>query len=117
MIKHINSYKFALVGIREIFLNHLNFRIEVAAAIVVTIFGILFKLNSIEWIIIIFTISFVLITESLNTAIETACDAIDQNYNKYIKYAKDISAGAVLISSIASVIIGLIIFIPHLTNT
>jgi len=112
--KHLKSYSYALAGIKEIFLKHLNFAIELCVAILVVMAGILFKLTPTEWAIIILTIALVLAIESLNTAIEFACNAIDRNYNKDIKFAKDIAAGAVLIVSVASVAIGLIIFLPHI---
>lgn len=52
--------------------------------------------------------------EALNTAIEKLSDIVSPEKDDRIRIVKDISAGAVLISSIVAVVIGLIIFIPHL---
>jgi undecaprenol kinase len=112
--KHINSYKYAVIGIKEIFMSQQNFQIEVLIAIIVIVLGAIFKISQIEWIIITFTIFFVLICEGINSAIEEVCNALDKNYNEHIKYAKDVCSGMVLLSATASVIVGIIIFLPYI---
>ena len=59
-------------------------------------------------------IIFVIVAELFNTVIEHICDFIQPNYSKKIKIIKDISAAAVLISVLNAIIIGCIVFIPHL---
>mgnify|MGYP001618136644 FL=1 len=66
--------------------------------------------------IIIFLIGFVIAVELTNTAIETVVDAFTDKEHPGAKLAKDISAGAVLIASITSAIIGMIIFLPYLNG-
>ncbi len=56
----------------------------------------------------------VLISETINSAIEALCDTVTQDFKINVKYAKDVSAGAVLVSSLLSVITGLIIFLPYI---
>ena len=55
----------------------------------------------------------VFISETINSAIEALCDTVSLEYKVNIKYAKDVSAGAVLVSALVSVITGLIVFIPY----
>jgi len=52
--------------------------------------------------------------EVLNSAIEALCDTVSQDFKVNIKYAKDVSAGAVLISALVSIITGLIVFLPYI---
>lgn len=59
-------------------------------------------------------IAFVLIAETVNTAIENLCDLYSEDYHSKIKKIKDVAAGSVLIASIAAVVIGAIVFIPYL---
>lgn len=82
--------------------------------ILVIIFGIVFKINIIEWCICVMLFGLVISLELVNTAIEIVVDMITLEKNEKAKKAKDISASAVLISAISSAIIGLIIFIPKL---
>ena len=76
--------------------------------------GFLFHLNAYEWIEIIFAIFIVVITEAINTSIENLCNAVTMEQNDQIKKVKDIAAGAVLMSAITAVIIGLIVFLPKM---
>ena len=56
----------------------------------------------------------VFISESINSAIEALCDTVSSEYKVNIKYAKDVSAGAVLVSALVSVITGVIVLLPYL---
>ena len=82
--------------------------------LLVIIAGIILKITQAEWIVCIILFGFVITIELINTAIETTVDIAMPNINEKAKLAKDISAGAVLISAIISVIVGLIIFIPKI---
>lgn len=113
---HARSYKFALRGLIAIFLQQLNFRLELLISVLVITTGIIVKINSIEWIVIVFAISLVLIAEALNSAVEAICDAVSRDFHKEIRHAKDIAAGSVLLASIAAVIVGIIIFLPYIIN-
>ncbi|MFA5634121.1 MAG: diacylglycerol kinase family protein [Candidatus Dojkabacteria bacterium] len=103
-------------GIRLIFKNERNFRIDLVVAIVVIILGFLFKISHTDWIAISLVISMVFISETINSAIEALCDTVSLEYKVNIKYAKDVSAGAVLVSALVSVITGLIVFVPYIVE-
>ena len=82
--------------------------------ILVIICGFIFHLSITEWLICILLFALVISLELVNTAIEAVVDLCSPDYHELAKYAKDVAAGSVLISAIASVVIGLIIFIPKL---
>ena len=76
--------------------------------------GIYYRLTLSEWYGVVFSATLVLIAESLNSAIEKSCDAITTQRHGAIRYAKDVSAGAVLITAIAAVIVGTLVFLPYI---
>lgn len=113
--KNPTFFKALKNSLRGIFLSVIkerNIKIQLVMAVIAIICGFIFKISMIEWSILVITIFLVLITESLNTAIEITVDMITNEYNEKAKNIKDIAAGAVLLSAISSVIVGLIIFLP-----
>ena len=108
------SFKFAFKGIVDFFQTEHNAIIHLVIAIAVIGLGIWLSISWFEWIIIICLIGMVFMAELFNTAIEKLGDSITQEYNENIKKAKDLSAAAVLIAALTSVLTGLIIFIPKL---
>ena len=101
-------------GIRLIFKNERNFRIDILFALLVIVAGILFEISHLDWIALSLVISMVFISETINSAIEALCDTVSTEYKVNIKYAKDVSAGAVLVSALVSVITGIIVFLPYI---
>ena len=110
----VNSFKYAFEGILSALKTEQNLKIHFIVVILVIIAGIVFKITKAEWIVCIILFGFVITTELINTAIETTVDIAMPQKNDKAKLAKDISAGAVVISAITSVIVGLIIFVPYL---
>lgn len=108
------SFNHAMDGI-EFAINHeRNLKIEIMMGIIASILGFILNINIIEWAIIILVISMVICLELINTAIERAVDLTTKEYKELAKAAKDVSAGAVLVMSMFSVIIGIIIFLPKI---
>jgi len=117
--KNVSFYKslnHAWSGLKVIFHDERNFRRDLVIALCVIIAGILFNISHFEWIAISLVISAVLISEALNSVIEAICDTISCDFRLNIKYAKDVSAGAVLVSAIVSIITGLLIFMPYILD-
>ncbi len=112
----IDSFKYALQGIKEAFNGEQNIKIHILFSILVLIFGIILKISYTDWLIVLLLIGLVIMAEFFNTAIEYVTDLASPNVSEKAKYAKDISAGAVLVIAITSAIIGLIIFIPKLID-
>ena len=110
--KLINSFKCAIQGIKQAVKTERNVKIHITIMILVIIAGIVLKINTQEWIICIILFGLVISLELVNSAIEATVDIAMPEINEKAKVAKDVAAGAVLVSAIASAIIGLIIFIP-----
>lgn len=103
------SFGHALRGMKEAFETQPNFRIHIFSAAVITIISLWLDITAIEWVFIIMSIMFVIVSELLNTAVEFFADLVQRKYNLTVKIIKDISAAAVLISVINAIIIGIVI--------
>jgi len=114
ILKRIESFGFAFNGLKILIKEEHNSRIHLFVAIVIVIVSFIFQISSSEWILILFSISFVLVTEIINSAIENISDFISPEKHNSIKKIKDLAAAAVLISSITALIVGLIIFLPKI---
>ena len=110
----LSAFHNAIRGILIAFKNERNLQVQMVIATVVIVAGIVFELNITEWAIISISISFVIVTEMLNTAIENTLNRISLEEHPLTRNAKDVAAGAVLISCIAAVVIGCLIFIPKI---
>lgn len=110
----INSFKYAFEGIFSGLKTERNLKIHFSIMILVIILGIMLKISKVEWMICIILFGLVISLELVNTAIENTVDLITEEKNPKAKISKDVAAGAVLVSAISSLIIGLIIFIPKI---
>ncbi|MDN4754635.1 diacylglycerol kinase family protein [Porphyromonadaceae bacterium W3.11] len=108
------SFRYAFRGIFHGVKSEYNLQIHTLALLLVIIFGFIFQVTRIEWLLLLLCIALVFSLELINSAIETLADEVSQEYSELIKRAKDYSAGAVLFAAIIAAIIGLIIFIPYL---
>ena len=112
MRNRINSFMYALRGIKRATQSEVNIKIHLTIAILVIICGFLFQISTTEWLVVLLCFGLVLSMEVMNTAIETVVDLVSPNQHKLAGRAKDLAAGAVLIAAIFAAISGLIIFIP-----
>lgn len=110
------SFRFAFEGLKEAIFNEPNFQIHTLVGFAALMFGIMLGLTRTEWVIIVFTIAFVLILELFNTAIEKIVDLVNPNIHPKAKIAKDVSAAAVLLSAMVSVFVGIVIFVPKIIH-
>ena len=110
------AFYFAFSGIRNAFKSELNLQLQLIIALVVISAGFYFSISKLEWSLILFCICLVIALEMFNSAIEKQCDLYTKEHNQKIKYIKDVCAGAVLITSIVSAIIGSMIFWPYLVK-
>lgn len=110
ILKQIHSFSYAISGIFSVFNSESHMRFHLIATIYVVAFALKFySLSTQEWVLLVLTISSVWVAEIINTAIERLCDAVTKEYSKTIKFVKDASAGAVLITAIAAVAIAFIL--------
>lgn len=112
----IISFQHALSGIIWAIKTEKNMRIHFCMMVMVILFGFILHIHLLEWIICIILFGLVIAAECFNTSVEKIVDLCSPNYNQLAKIAKDLSAGAVLIFAIISVIVGLIIFLPKVVK-
>ncbi len=113
--KLINSFNYAFQGIIYTLRTQRNMRIHVVVSAVVLLMSLFFRLNRWEMMVLFVTITMVIAAEMVNTAIEATIDLMTDQYNIFAKIAKNVAAGAVLITSLNAVIIGYLLFASHLT--
>jgi diacylglycerol kinase (ATP) len=112
----IRSFKFAFVGIWTMLKSQQNAWIHIFATIVVVIAGIVLRISSGEWCWLVLAIVAVWMAEALNTAFEFLADVASPEFHPLVKKAKDVAAGAVLISAIGAIVIGIIVFGPYILS-
>jgi len=114
--KFKSSLKCAIRGLKYVLRNERNFRIELIVAIFVIFSSIIFRIKNWEFIVVIFLITWVLVTELMNTLVERVVDILEPRVHPFARLIKDIMAGVVLTSAIMSFLVGLFIFLPHIYN-
>ena len=113
-MSHHVSFKHALDGLKHAFLTQPNFRIHLVVTGLVLISALILRLPRLEWLMLLFAITLVLVAEMVNTSLEATTDLLAPQHHPQAKIAKDVAAGMVLLTVILSVIIGTFIFLPHL---
>lgn len=108
------SFHYAFEGIRHCFRNERNIRIHFSIGLLVILAGLLIGVSTVEMAILCVTIAVVIGGEMVNTAMENVVDLLSPEYHPLAKIVKDVVAGTVLVLCFFAVIVGLLIFIPHL---
>ena len=106
----IDSFNFAFEGIIHVLRTQRNLRIHFAVAVAVLILALIVDVTKMELIALLISVTFVLIAEMLNTAVEAAIDIATTSFDPMAKLAKDIAAGAVLIAAVNALAVGYIVF-------
>jgi diacylglycerol kinase (ATP) len=106
----LESFNFAFEGVIHVLRTQRNMRIHFAVALIVLIWALVAGVSKLELIALLLAISFVLIAEMLNTAIEGAIDVATTSFDPMAKLAKDIAAGAVLIATVNAIAVGYLVF-------
>ena len=110
----LKSVGFAVRGALLLVRTEASIKVQVGITIVVTLAGFYFNISTTEWLFQIFAIGLVMGVEGINTAIEKISDYIQPKFDEKIGVIKDVSAGAVMLVSIAASIIGVIIYFPKI---
>ena len=105
---------FAVNGFRIAFRYHPNIQRQLIIGVTAVALGVVMKISSIEWMILTVTITMVFLAEFMNTVIEEVVNLMTSEYHLQAKVAKDVAAGMVLLTSIMSIIIGILLFGPKL---
>jgi len=114
MNKFLRGFGYAFEGIAYTLRTQRNFRIHLVISAIVIVAGVYFRLSPVEWAVIALTIGLVLSMELLNTMAEMAVDLLTRSHHPLAKAAKDVGAGAVLVTAVAAVAVGAAIFGPRL---
>ena len=122
--KKLIGFSYALNGIKSAFSTERNLKIHGCAAVIVLIFAYIFRFSRQEYLVLILTIGLVMVAELVNTAIEATVDLVCNEilkeqlkldgYSEKAKLAKDVGAGAVLLATVASCVIGAMLFLPKI---
>jgi len=110
----IRSFRFAFEGLNSFFATQHNAVIHLLMTILAFVAALFFNVSKAETVAIVIAAGFVWAAELFNTAIEKLADTISEDFHPSIKFIKDVSAAAVLISAIAAFITGAIIFLPKI---
>lgn len=105
------SFKHAFEGIGTALKQEPNLKFHFLAGVVTILISSFLKISTLEWIIIIILIGFVIAVELTNTAIEAVVDNFTDKNHPGAKLAKDISAGAVLVAALTATIVGVLVWL------
>ncbi len=112
--RRIRSFGYALTGLRIAWREEANIRIEVAFALLASALGVALEIAPAEWLVLFVWFALVLAAEAFNTALEELCDMLRTTHDPHVAKIKDLSAAAVLITSIGAFVSGIVIFVPRL---
>jgi len=110
----INGLLHAVHGVMHVFEHERNARVHLAFAMLAFLLGLVLKVSDVELAAVFLAVVIVFLAEIFNTVIERTLDLIDIEENPRIKLIKDMAAGAVLVAAVASTMIGIVIFGPHI---
>lgn len=110
----IRSLYHATCGILRMIRCQHNAWVHAAATVAVLCAALFFRISSSDWCWIILAIAIVWTAEALNTAFEFLADAASPEFHPLVRDAKDVAAGAVLLTAIAALVIGSIVFWPYI---
>jgi diacylglycerol kinase (ATP) len=112
----IDSFNYAFEGIIHVLRTQRNMRIHLAIGVAVIVLALVVNVTKIELIALLISITFVLIAEMLNSAVEGAIDIATTSFDPMAKLAKDIAAGAVLIAAMNAIAVGYLVFANKVAN-
>jgi len=112
----IRSGTHAVHGIIEMLRSQHNAWVHAVATLCVIVAGGIFGISTTQWCLLVLVVTIVWVAEGLNTAFEFLCDVASPEFHPLVKKSKDVAAGAVLLSAVGAIIVGLIIFIPYVIS-
>ncbi len=110
----LQAFRYAARGIVRMLQNEFNARVHAVATILVVALSLALHIDRTEWLVVILAIAAVWCAEGFNTAFEALCDVASPEYHPEVERAKDVAAGAVLITAIGAVAVGVLVFGPRL---
>ncbi len=110
----LRSFGHAFRGLKVLLQTQHNARIHALATVLAVAAGALLGISPAEWALIALAVVCVWASEALNTSIESVVDLVSPELHPLAAKAKDVAAGAVLVAAIGSVIVGVLVFGPHM---
>lgn len=110
----LKSFGFAWQGAADLLRNEHNSRVHLMATLMVFVLAFVFSVQRWEWAVLLLAVAGVWMAEALNTAVEYIADACHPEQHPLIKRAKDVAAAAVLFFAMAALLVGALVFVPHL---
>jgi undecaprenol kinase len=107
------SVQHAIHGLRHVYTHERSFRIQCRVAVVVLLAGLVVQFDVWEYILILLLCASVLTLEVLNSAVELVLDVLKPRLSAQVGVVKDMMAGAVLLVSLCSAVVGFLLFLPH----
>lgn len=114
--KFSSSLGWAVQGVVYALKNERHMKFHLAATLLVLLAGWWLTLTPWQWLMVVFAITLVWVTELLNTAIEAVVDMYTNHYHPLAKASKDVAAGAVLVAAINALVVAVVIFLPKLVK-
>ena len=114
--KFFRSFYYAFRGLVRLVQTEQNARIHLVAAIILGIASIAFKISHTEAAVLFFAVVLVFAIEIINTAIEKLLDVVHPESHSQIAFIKDALAGAVLIAAVIAIVVGFLVFYPHVRD-
>ena len=115
-ISLLQSFNYAFEGIIHVLRTQRNMKIHFTVAVLVLVAALFFNLDRLDVVALLVAISFVLIAEMINTALEYAIDIFTTRYDPLAKLAKDIAAGAVLIATVNALAVAYLVFYDNVSG-
>lgn len=112
----IRSFGYALAGLRFLVRTQHNAWIHLAATVAVIAAGLVLQVSNADWRWLVAAIAAVWVAEAINTALEQLCDLVSPGYDIAIEHAKDVAAGAVLVTAFGAAVIGVLVFWPYVAR-
>lgn len=113
---YFDSFRYALKGLQTVFQEERNMRTHVIFGTIVFLFTLFLPMTRLDWLWIIVSIFMVLVMEIWNTVVENLVDLVTEEFHPIAKKVKDMAAAAVMLTTVFSVIVGLIILLPKLID-
>jgi diacylglycerol kinase (ATP) len=114
MLPLIRSFGYAFAGLWHLLRTQRNAQIHLLVGACACALGLFLPLARWEWLALLLTSALVLAAEGFNTALEAAVDLAAPSQHPLAKVAKDVAAGTVLLCALAAVVVGCVVFLPHL---
>nr|BBH95628.1 hypothetical protein KTA_38270 [Thermogemmatispora argillosa] len=112
--RFLAGFAYAFRGLWYALRTQRNIRVHTGVALLVIVAAVLLRLSATEIALVAVAIGGVFASELVNTSIELCLDLLHPEYHPLVRAAKDVAAGAVLLSALLAVVIGVCVFGPHL---